>query len=164
MSDFTKIVRIGVGESGSVFCSIEFKGVNLSISGVEGPTRNGNCKGACGQIVMHEWGISEYAPGWSSELESRLRDIWDKWHLNDMKAGSPAQQAWLAANPISDRLNHYKKACHGLADAGLNPDPGYLHNGKPYRYGSAWLREEVPAEVLDFLRSLPDTDITPAWV
>lgn len=31
-------------------------------------------------------------------------------------------------------------------------------------YGSAWFREEVPAEVLDFLRNLPATDRTPAWV
>lgn len=33
-----------------------------------------------------------------------------------------------------------------------------------YRYGSAWLKEEVPAEVLAFLESLPETDKTPAWV
>jgi len=33
-----------------------------------------------------------------------------------------------------------------------------------YHYGSAWQREEVPADVLDFLRALPDTDMTPAWV
>lgn len=33
-----------------------------------------------------------------------------------------------------------------------------------YKYGSAWKREEVPAEVLAFLESLPDSTITPAWV
>jgi hypothetical protein len=33
-----------------------------------------------------------------------------------------------------------------------------------YKYGSAWLREEVPAEVIDFLNSLPDADRQPAWV
>jgi hypothetical protein len=33
-----------------------------------------------------------------------------------------------------------------------------------YRYGSAWLTEEVPADVLDFLRSLPTADRQPAWV
>lgn len=41
--------------------------------------------------------------------------------------------------------------------------------GKPcpvcgYKYGHAWKREEVPADVLEFLRSLPDTDKQPAWV
>ena len=33
-----------------------------------------------------------------------------------------------------------------------------------YRYGSAWLKEEVPADVLAFLASLPDAGINPAWV
>jgi hypothetical protein len=33
-----------------------------------------------------------------------------------------------------------------------------------YKYGSAWLREEVPADVLEWLRELPDTDRQPAWV
>lgn len=33
-----------------------------------------------------------------------------------------------------------------------------------YKYGSAWLREEVPQHVLDFLKSLPTTDMQPAWV
>ena len=33
-----------------------------------------------------------------------------------------------------------------------------------YKYGSAWRFEEVPAEVIDWLKSLPDTKITPAWV
>jgi len=32
------------------------------------------------------------------------------------------------------------------------------------RLGSAWLTEQVPDQVLEFLRSLPDTDRTPAWV
>jgi hypothetical protein len=33
-----------------------------------------------------------------------------------------------------------------------------------YKYGSAWRMEKVPAEVLDFLRGLPDTDRQPNWV
>lgn len=33
-----------------------------------------------------------------------------------------------------------------------------------YKYGSAWLKEEVPADVIDWLFSLPDTKTTPAWV
>lgn len=55
-------------------------------------------------------------------------------------------------------------ACDALAAAGLNPDPGYMHNGAPYRYGSAWLCVGAPQDVLDFLQSLPDTDRTPAWI
>lgn len=33
-----------------------------------------------------------------------------------------------------------------------------------YKYGSAWLKEELPESVYKFLVSLPDTDMTPAWV
>ena len=33
-----------------------------------------------------------------------------------------------------------------------------------YEYGTSWLLEEVPQDVIDWLFSLPDTDITPAWV
>lgn len=33
-----------------------------------------------------------------------------------------------------------------------------------YKYGSAWLREEVPVDVISFLESLPDSKITPPWI
>ena len=33
-----------------------------------------------------------------------------------------------------------------------------------HKYGNAWLKMDVPEDVLDFLKSLPDTDKTPAWV
>ena len=48
--------------------------------------------------------------------------------------------------------------------ATMNPDPDFVHNGKPYKYGSAWLKIEVPADVLAWLAALPDTDRAPAWV
>ena len=95
--------------------------------------------------------------------------VWERWHLNDLTAGSPAQEEFLrthAAEWETYKANagsipsHYTWACKVLATAGLHPDPG--HNG--YRYGSAWLKEEVPEDVLAWLRALPDTDVMPAWV
>lgn len=84
-----------------------------------------------------------------NKLAQRLVAIWRAWHLNDMKAGSPAQESWLAANPVTAVYpeSHYVKASEALAAVGLNPDPAYLHNGKPYAYGSAWLKQEIPADV-----------------
>ena len=33
-----------------------------------------------------------------------------------------------------------------------------------YKYGTKWLKVDVPASVLEWLQALPDTDKTPAWV
>lgn len=33
-----------------------------------------------------------------------------------------------------------------------------------YKYGTAWRKKELPAEVVDFLAALPETKKTPAWV
>lgn len=63
-----------------------------------------------------------------------------------------------------DERYDYTVACDYLAGIGLNPDPNYLHEGKPYKYGSAWLRREVPQEAIDFLLALPDADKKPAWI
>ena len=166
MTNFKKVVRLGRQPgTGFTFCKITFTDGRLSITGVEGPTKDGNARGSCGQIDMHEWTFDQYAPGWDAEKVARFLAVWSEWHLNDMKAGSPAQEAFLKANPITDRLNHYTKACAALTAAGINPGPGHIgKDGKPYRYGSAWLRCEVPEDVIAFLRNLPDTDITPAWV
>lgn len=45
-----KIINPGVGKYGRVYCKIKYDGKSLSISGVEGPKANGNCRGSCGQI------------------------------------------------------------------------------------------------------------------
>jgi hypothetical protein len=168
MNNFTKIVRVGVCSAGSIYANIGYTDGKLSITGVVGPTRDGNCRGSCGQIEMsYREGYLDPitpAPGWDASSIALFFDIWRDWHLNDMQAGSPAQEAWLKEHPIEDRLNYYTKACEALAAAGLNPDPGYIHKGKPYRYGHAWLRVEVPAHVLAFLQALPDTDKQPAWI
>lgn len=85
----------------------------------------------------------------------RMLAIWERWHLNDMKAGSPAQEEFLRANPVSFKYpeTHYDKAGEALAAAGLNPDPNYLHNGEPYKYGHAWIKENLPAEVVAEIES-----------
>ncbi len=163
-------VGLGYGPPVHLFCSIGFGAGRLSVTGVEGPKRDGNAAGSCGQIIMSPWEIVDYAPGWNPETVTRFREVWDRWHLNDMRAGSPAQMAHLRAHPVEDRLHYFETARESLRAAGLQPDRGYVvrdkdGNPQPYSYGSAWLREEVPADVLDFLRSsLPDADITPAWV
>jgi hypothetical protein len=168
--DFTKVVMLGNAGVGSIFAKVTFRDGKLSISGVEGPMSNGDAKGSFGQIIMsykeydHRGHLTlrEIRPAgkWTHELIRQFFDVWDRWHLNDMKGGSPAQEEWLRANPVVAVYpeSHYTKASEALAQAGLNPD------ADGYRYGHAWKREEVPAEVIAFLKSLPDSPVTPAWV
>lgn len=172
-----KVVRLGtIVPSGrkrpvSVFAHVQYRNGRLSITGVEGPLPSGNCAGSAGQIDM-DYDTAEAradltpAPGWTAELIDRFFDVWDRWHLNDMRAGSPRQRAWLAEHPVKSVYpqSHYVEAGERLARVGLNPDTEYLHDGKPYTYGSAWLSEDVPQDVIDFLAALPDADRKPAWV
>lgn len=134
-----------------VFIIIRYENGRLSISGVEGPWPSGNCAGACGQIDMHEW--EDYTPAKGIDL-ARIRAIWERWYLNDMRAGSPAQEQYLRDNPMTVTYpeSHYDKAVEVLTAVGLHPDP----NHDNYKYGSAWLSEPVPQEVIDYLFSLPD--------
>lgn len=106
---------------------------------------------ASGQCVDE---VANFFP--SNGKVQRMRAIWRAWHLNDMQAGSPAQTAWLKQHAGEfDRAkgDRFTWATQALAAAGLNPDPDYLHNGKPYRYGSAWLEIALPPEVVAEIES-----------
>ena len=171
--NFSKVVHIGKREDMEIFAKVEYKDGRLSISGVEGPKRNGDSKGSCGQIVMSykEYDPRGYAsiaditpaPGWDSSTVKSFLDIWDRWHLNNLNAGSKVQEEWLRNNPIPYEEyaypeSYYKVASAKLAEANLNPDP------EGYKYGHAWKMEELPQTVHARLTRFPDTDIKPAWV
>ena len=88
----------------------------------------------------------------------RLKAIWERWHLNDLIAGSPKQMEHLGNTELEVGYpdSWYDKASEELTRVGLNPDPEYIHEGEAYKFGHAWLREEVPADVLDFLANLSE--------
>lgn len=224
----------------SAFVAIDYDKDNgkLSLHGVVGPTSGGNCKGGAGQCVDE---ICEGKPAgnWTHEMLQKLCDIWDRWHLNDMRPHCQHQRelGWdeLAGEKIT--MYHYRLTSEALKQkraaenaaldalkngdtftpseeqaffAGLNygldifgePDeklaPHYipkkpLYPGdcgpteiktrgwvrceesdlgilcKPcpicgYKYGTSWLKEEVPQDVLDWLFALPETERRPAWI
>ena len=151
---------VGVSEYGRVFVEVQYRtDGRLSITGVVGPRSNGDARGSCGQIVDSVRDVPHLAEGWTPGMITRLVEVWERWHLNDMQAGSPRQRAWLEANPISVTYpeSHYVVACERLAAADLNPDTEH----GDYAYGSAWLREEVPEDVIEFLAGLPTSDALP---
>lgn len=94
-----KVVSVGSlkgfgRKSPILFLTIRFDGKRLSISGVEGPKRNGDAEGGCGQVIGSLDQILSYEPGFNAEVVARLRSIWSRWHLNDMRAGCEHQRDW----------------------------------------------------------------------
>ena len=95
----------GVTEYGQVFVEVEYSttpdGGRLSITGVEGPKNNGDARGSCGQIVDTLSRLKSLSPGWTPEQVVRLRAEWERWHLNDMRAGCEHQiKAGWGTRPI----------------------------------------------------------------
>lgn len=241
--DFTKVVYPCKCETwrkrpSDAFAKITYKDGRLSICGVIGPFASGNCAGSAGQCT-DEIRKGEPVEGWTREMLDMFCDIWDKWHLNDMRPYCSHQKelGWDVEAREKVTLYHYtlkadardkKRAAEKDAVEHLKNGetftptaeqtmyaslPGWLdvyreatenelkfyepkkklYNGdggateektrgwvrfdedpigilcKPcpvcgYKYGSAWIKEDVPQEVLDFLRNLPDAAKRPAWV
>lgn len=97
---------------------------------------------SCGQCI--DW-AKEFIP-------ARLYEIWDRWHLNNMRAGTPAQEQYLREQneyivSFGGKPMDYGSACECLAAKDLLVDNGH-------KYGSAWLKEDLPQEVIDYVSSL----------
>lgn len=130
----------------------------LSIQGVVGVPQSlkvGNAD-SCGQNIDNIANIHPkyFVDGWTREDHEQLIAIWKRWHLNHLNAGSPRQEQYLREHPVKVQYpdSHYDKASAVLTEAGLNPDEEFIYTyadgeSKPYRYGSAWIKEELPEEV-----------------
>lgn len=146
MDAFTHYCLVGkTPVYGNYWLTIHWDGKCLSLTGVEGPKANGDAVGACGQVQP-----ANITNGWDAATVERLCAIWDEWHLNDMRAGTDAQRAVLKGF-----AGDYVAACAKLERVGLLVDNGY-------RYGSAWLHKDVPADVLEWLHALPTSEGMPA--
>jgi len=181
-----RIFRIGTIQSHggrwmSIYVEAKYESGELSIHGTEGPLSSGHCLGSSGQIDMdyahqnpadNDYRTVEpiktseirFASGWSAENWLKLLDVWKVWHLNGLRAGCEHQQTlgWdkdlidPTKPPSFDNLKNWK-----------HPPTGHLTEPCPtcgYKYGTAWLKEEVPQDVIDWLFSLPVADKKPAWI
>ena len=137
-----KIVRLGTfktygGRYASTYAHIKLADGKLSIIGVEGPTQGGNALGSCGQVREGEH-IVNLAPGWTRPILTAFYAMWDRWHLNNLRSECEHQRDMITLAqecPVCD-----------------------------YQIGTAWLTEELPEYVAEFMAKLPETDRTPAWV
>lgn len=74
----------------------------------------------------------------------RICDIWEGWHLNDMRAGTVRQIELLKAMPLP---YEYTKACEFLKECNAFDDRGY-------KYGYEWLIEPIPTDILSEIKTL----------
>lgn len=91
------------------FIKIEYSDEKLSIVGVIGPTRSGDCKGSCGQCI-DEISAGTPADGWTIEMLDKLCAIWKEWHLNDMRPYCEHQKTlgWREKAREEVTLYHYR--------------------------------------------------------
>jgi len=104
-----------------------------------------NIKSDCitaGQILGE---ISKFYP--NNKLVKKIVSIWSQYHLNDLTPGSPKQMAYLKSLTNKSYGDFYTWQRLKLKEADLLIDASFLHNGKPYEYGSAWLKTEIPENV-----------------
>lgn len=77
----------------------------------------------------------------------RIRQIWEQYHLNDMKAGTKLQCQAIELWERRGNKYDYTAACEHLKVIGLYEDEGY-------KYGHQWLFEPIPAEIITEIKKL----------
>ena len=155
--DFGKIACFGTRKINRITVDVELKdGQNLSISGhIWNSTQTDSI--SAGQ--NHDE-INKHLQG--NRLWDDLHYLWTRWHLNDMHAGTPEQEA------ITDQLKRYDYdlACKLLKSDGLyivpaeQADPYRRHDtdkGRPYTYGHEWLVWPIPDDILRAIQYLITT-------
>lgn len=154
------------GEGGKVFLTVNLDTTEkprLSFT-AESWLRNGRDTIHSGQ--MHDSLRADLVtrePGITDDWLTEILALWERWHLNDMRAGCEHQRAekWNE-RPIDPTkpLHTYGKFVPGKLTSTWNmlawvtrqehPE-GLLSYPCPtcgYKYGSVWLYEEIPPEVL----------------
>lgn len=74
-----------------------------------------------------------------SDTFKKIHRLWKKHHLNDMHAGTEAQEEALNAEGLTSYASDYKKCCEYLESIGLLVDNGY-------KFGTGWLKRDIPIE------------------
>ena len=118
----------------NVKVSISFKESRLSIVGTS-PIMRGQIKEYLENLDPKDYRLCS---GWTEEMYRRLLDIWERWHLNDMR-----------------------ECCFHQRRMGWNRDE---HLDKPcpicgHKYGRGFIFEPVPDKVIEWLFNLPEWSV-----
>ena len=93
----------------------------------------------------------------ANPIWQKIYRLWKLYHLNDLHAGTIEQEEaldkwWASSKDNIDR--DYHKDCEYLKSIGLYE---VEYNGKPYQYGTAWLKRDIPEEDLNQIKELLET-------
>jgi hypothetical protein len=179
VAPFKRSYRIGQIDTGyktraNVTVDVEWTGERLSLSGTaERPHARDIDMGGQMQDTIAAMPLEDLRILGSER--DRLLELWNRWHLNDMRAGCEHQRAeeWDKrpidpTKPTDTYGRHFDGQTQdswnllGWVRPSEHPD-GLMTKPCPecgYRYGTAWLTEEVPADVLNELKTWPFTRAT----
>lgn len=120
--------------------------------------------GGQGQDTLREAlkeGKLEIGNGITEEEFEEFLDIWDKWHLNDLNAGTERQKEIIEEHKDEQKYKKFDEFLDRpkaiLEDFDAEPDKeteGFGDEG--YSYGSAWLYQPLPQDVIDFVEDFKD--------
>ena len=119
--------------------------------------------GQCFDTILNDFPEMKKNP-----IFMEVYDLWKNYHLNDLHAGTKAQEDLLKEAVKNGELNtyganNYKETCAYLESKNMLYDKNYLVSKKqkdgsiikaPYRYGTGWLKEEIPEQDLLRIKSL----------
>lgn len=140
------------GDTIKVYVEISYANNRLSVVGSAYANRKAERNMiSSGQNIDEARKVTTPGPGLTMDDVRGVVDVWDRWHLNDMRAGCTHQRSfgWDAMHALESRGRYT-----GMSEARVR---AFERIGRPcpacgYRYGSAWLSEEVPADVVEFVR------------
>ena len=75
-----------------------------------------------------------------------LTGLWEKYHLNDLHAGTPEQEDYLHSIGITGFANNYEKCCEELKKVNLYECEW---KGKKSYFGGSWFHWDIPAEEIE---------------
>lgn len=112
---------------------------------------------SCGQVVDHlRTTVPDPKSSWTQADIDSLVAIWERWHLNDLNAGCVHQPP---ESIVYETNSHYGYRQPDLENTPRCPETGY-------KWGSDWLAEVVPDDVLVEFHRLMDLPLgpAPAWL
>lgn len=116
----------------------------------------GNISTKDGRMIAGGQCLDEMLPELKkNELFMEIYCLWKTYHLNDMHAGTPVQEAVLKEAGITGKNYDYDKAVECLKEKDLYEVPftgktiGRAYHDEPYRYGCGWVINDLPEHVRD---------------